>query len=53
MKRKRRIIPVFRKGKEHEGHADGFVIHPDDREVRKLPKPEEKQTETTEAPDGG
>lgn len=38
MKTKVRIVPVFKPGKEHSGHADGYIVHPDDREVRKLPK---------------
>lgn len=40
MKRKRkpvRIVPVYRKGKEHEGHVDGWIVTPEDRVVRELP----------------
>lgn len=50
--KKVRIIPVFRKGKEHAGYADGYIVHPDDRDARKLPKPKTKRTRE-EAKGGG
>ena len=37
-KPKVRFVPVYKRGKNHEGHIDGWVVHPDDRVVRELPK---------------
>lgn len=51
MKKKRRIVPVFKDGKEHAGHVDGWIIHPDDREARRLPKPKAKLTEDDISPE--
>lgn len=40
-----RLVHVFKPGKEHEGHIDGVIVHPDDRIVRELPPPPEKADE--------
>lgn len=34
---KARIVPVLKKTKGHEGHVDGYIVHPDDRVVRDVP----------------
>lgn len=34
---KARIMPVFKVGKGHEAHVDGWVVHPEDRIVRSVP----------------
>lgn len=34
MKTKVRLLPVFKPGKEHSGHVDGWIVHPEDRIVR-------------------
>lgn len=44
-KRKAKIVPVYRKGREHEGHVDGWIIDPDSRIVRDLPPPENTSDE--------
>jgi hypothetical protein len=36
-KTKVRIVPVLKKGKGHEGHVDGYIVHPEDRAVREAP----------------
>lgn len=51
--KKVRIVPTFRKGKEHAGHPDGFVVHPEDRAVRRLPTPLEKVNDQDEPVEGG
>jgi len=36
MKTKVCLVPVYKPGREHAEHVDGWIIHPDDREVRKV-----------------
>jgi hypothetical protein len=38
--KKRRIVPCFNK----EGRVDGYVVHPDDRDVREVSQPRAKFT---------
>lgn len=45
MRKKRRIVPILSNKKGHEGNTVGWHVHPDDREVRRLPKPKDKLTE--------